>query len=293
VAESGAAKYLVEAEVRTATGDTISANISIVPLIEDGVSAGLLIILEDISEAKRVQAAMRRFMSQQIVDQVLERGDEDLLFGTACRASVLFADLRNFTSIAETLPPRATVDLLNEVFTELFEAVAASGGVLDKFLGDAIMAVYGAPSPGSTMPQSAVESAVVMIRMTEALNVVRGARGQARLGLGIGIASGDVVAGTIGSPKRMDYTVVGDPVNLASRLQQITKLYQAEIVICEDTAAAVEGRRTAPRTRHHPGARPPPAFADLPGHHRPRRPAVPGAGALPPGPRAAGAAALA
>src|SRR5205085_6630840 len=108
----------------------------------------------------------------------------------------------------------------------------------DKFLGDAIMAVYGAPLPTGQDPRNAVESAAAMIRTIEALNAVRSARGEPRLGLGIGVATGAVVAGAIGSPKRMDYTVVGDPVNLASRLQQLTKAYRAEIVICEETAQA-------------------------------------------------------
>jgi adenylate cyclase len=238
VAVSGQPKSLLEAEVRTATGAAISANIQIVPLLSDGVSVGLLILVEDISEGKRVQGALRRFMSQQVVDQVMSHGDE-LMFGAGCRASILFADIRGFTSIAEALAPRATVDLLNEVFTDLVEAVSAADGVLDKFLGDAIMAVYGAPLPSGRDPANAVESAIAMIRTIEAVNARRVARGQARLGLGIGIATGDVVAGTIGSHKRMDYTVVGDPVNLASRLQQITKVYQAEIIVCEETAAAL------------------------------------------------------
>ena len=91
---------------------------------------GLLVLIEDISQEKRLEGAMRRFMTQRVVDQVLQRQD-DLLFGSACTASVLFADIRNFTSMAESLRPRETVDMLNEVFTELVEAVSASDGVLD------------------------------------------------------------------------------------------------------------------------------------------------------------------
>ena len=129
--------------------------------------------------------------------------------------------------------------MLNEIFTELFEAVAASDGVLDKFMGDGLMAVYGAPLASGRDPLNAVDSAVQMIRMIEVLNIGRAERGLPNLRLGIGVTSGEVVAGTIGSPKRMDYTVIGDSVNLAARLQSTTKAYAVEIIVDEATAAQV------------------------------------------------------
>jgi adenylate cyclase len=218
-------------------GDVISANLSIVPLMTEDEPVGLLILIEDITEGKRLQGAMRRFMTQKVVDQIMDREDE-LLFGSACQASVLFADIRNFTSHAEGLGPRDTVEMLNEIFTDLFEAVAASDGVLDKFIGDAVMAVYGAPLTSGRDALNAVDSAVTMVGMIGAINARRRARGLPDISLGLGVASGEVVAGTIGSPKRMDYTVIGDSVNLASRLEAITKVYKVGIVICEDTAEA-------------------------------------------------------
>jgi adenylate cyclase len=224
----------------TLNGERISANLSIVPLMAEDEQAGLLILVEDISEGKRLQGAMRRFMTQAVVDQIMGREDE-LLFGAACQASVLFADIRNFTTLAEKLPPRDTVDMLNTIFTELFEAVAANDGVLDKFIGDAIMAVYGAPLSSGRDPANAVESAVAMIGMIGGINASWKARGFPEIRLGVGIGSGEVVAGTIGSPKRMDYTVIGDSVNLASRLEGITKVYKVGIVVCESTAKAAEG----------------------------------------------------
>ncbi|HEX2814914.1 MAG TPA: adenylate/guanylate cyclase domain-containing protein, partial [Phenylobacterium sp.] len=235
VSASGRPKTLLDADVRTVRGDTISANLSIVPLMTEDEPVGLLILIEDITEGKRLQGAMRRFMTQKVVDQIMGREDE-LLFGSACQASVLFADIRNFTAHAEGLGPRDTVEMLNEIFTDLFEAVSASDGVLDKFIGDAVMAVYGAPLSSGRDPLNAVESAVAMIGMIGALNERRRARDLSDISLGIAVASGEVIAGTIGSPKRMDYTVIGDSVNLASRLEAITKVYQVGIVICEDTA---------------------------------------------------------
>ena len=243
VSESGRPKTLLDADVRTARGDTVSANLSIVPLLTESDQAGLLILVEDITEGKRLQGAMRRFMTQEVVDQIMGRDDE-LLFGSACHASVLFADIRNFTSLAEQLKPRDTVDMLNEIFTDLFEAVAGSNGVLDKFIGDAIMAVYGAPLSSGRDALNAVESAITMAGMIVAINARRRARGQPDISLGIGVATGELVAGTIGSPKRMDYTVIGDCVNLASRLEAITKVYGVNIVICEDTAREAEGIHT-------------------------------------------------
>ena len=240
VSATGERKSLIDVDLTAGGGRIVSANITIVPLLSENGPVGLLLLIEDISEGKRMQSAMRRFMTQKVVDQVLSRGDE-LLFGTACHASVLFADIRNFTAMAEALSPRETVDMLNEAFTEFFEAVAASDGVLDKFIGDAIMAVYGAPLTTGRDPENAVESAVQMLRALHLLNQRRAERALPPLRLGVGVATGEVVAGTIGSPKRMDYTVIGDSVNLSARLQDLTKAYGVEILVCEETAAAVAG----------------------------------------------------
>jgi adenylate cyclase len=131
--------------------------------------------------------------------------------------------------------------MLNEVFTELFEAVASTHGILDKYIGDAVMAVYGVPFAGDRDARNAVDAAVAMQRMIDEINVKRTADARSELRLGVGIATGDVVAGTVGSPKRMDYTVIGDSVNLASRLQDLTKLYRCGVMVCAQTAREVEG----------------------------------------------------
>jgi adenylate cyclase len=237
VSRRGEPKTLLDADIVTGGGGRISANLSIVPLVAEGDPVGVLILVEDITDRKRIQGAMRRYMTQEVVDQVLSH--DDLLFGDACRASVLFADIRNFTTLAENLSPRATVEMLNEIYTELFEAVAASNGVLDKFLGDAIMAHWGAPIASDRDPLNAVDSAIQMIALAGVLNTRRRAQGLAELRLGMGVATGEVIAGAIGSPKRMDYTVIGDSVNLAARLEQLTKVYRASILVCEATAAAI------------------------------------------------------
>ena len=231
------ARAMLDVEVHISGDRVISVNLSIVPLLNDQVSAGLLVLFEDISQEKRLKGVMRRFMTQKVVDQVLERQDE-LQFGSTCVASVLFADIRGFTSMAESLKARETVDMLNEVFTDLVEAVSSNDGVVDKFIGDAVMAVFGAPISSGRDPHNAVESANAMMRMVEALNVRREARGDPPLRLGVGVATGELIAGAIGSPKRMDYTVIGDSVNLAARIQDLTKTYGVGVLICEATAQA-------------------------------------------------------
>ncbi|MDB5479889.1 MAG: cyaB 2 [Caulobacteraceae bacterium] len=237
VREEGDARALLDVEVETGAGRTISVNVSVVPLINEGASAGLLVLFEDISQEKRLKGAMRRFMTQKVVDQVMQRED-DLMFGAACVASVLFADIRGFTSMAENLEARETVNMLNEVFADLVEAVSGHDGVVDKFIGDAVMAVFGAPLTSGRDPQNAALSANAMMTMVEALNRRRLGRDQPPLRLGVGVATGELIAGTIGSPKRMDYTVIGDSVNLASRLQDLTKHYKVGVIVCEATARA-------------------------------------------------------
>ena len=260
VADRGEPKLLLDIEFATGGDRPSSVNLSITPLEGDSGRVGVLLVIEDISEGKRLQGAMRRFMTQEVVDQVLSR-DDDSLFGTACQASVLFADIRGFTTMAEELTARETVETLNELFTELYEAVSGHGGVLDKYIGDAVMAVFGAPLSSERDPDNAFASGLQMLQMLDAINLKRGERGAKPLRLGVGIATGEVVAGTIGSPKRMDYTVIGDSVNLAARLQDLTKAYGVEMLIDEATAKAVttgqpmrEIDRIAVRGRKRPEA---------------------------------------
>lgn len=236
------AKSLLDYDLVVLDGSTRSVNLSIVPFdAGDSGGAGALIVIEDLSSEKRLQSAMRRFLTQDVVDQVLGRED-GLLFGTACNASVLFADVRGFTTMAEQLTARETVETLNELFGELVEAVVAHDGVLDKFMGDGIMAVYGAPLSRGADAENAVASAVGMIRALVLVNARRAERGAAPLRIGIGVTSGEVVAGTIGSPKRMDYTVIGDTVNLAARIETATRDHGVDLLLCENTAALVGHR---------------------------------------------------
>jgi adenylate cyclase len=162
--------------------------------------------------------ALERFMSSVVVEKILASPDEIRLGGENQTATILFADIRGFTRLSERLPPQKVVELLNEYFSEMTDLIFENGGTLDKYLGDGIMALFGAPWAKPDDAQRAVKTASAMQRAMLALNLQWQARGQEPLQIGVGINTGQVTAGNIGSSRRMDYTVIGDAVNLASRL---------------------------------------------------------------------------
>ena len=173
---------------------------------------------EELSRRALERQALERFMSSAIVEKILAKPDQIRLGGENQTVAILFADIRGFTAMSERMEPQKVVELLNEFFSEMTNLVFEHGGTLDKYLGDGIMAIFGAPIP---KPDDAVRSVKTAIDMQQALvrlNSRWEARGQRPLEIGIGVHSGPVTAGIIGSPNRMDYTVIGQPVNLASRL---------------------------------------------------------------------------
>ena len=170
--------------------------------------------------ARRVveRQALERFLSSNIVEKILANPDEIHLGGENQTVTILFSDIRGFTRMSEHMEPHAVVELLNEYFSEMTDIIFDSGGTLDKYLGDGIMAVYGAPIPKPDDALRATKTAMEMQRALVALNRDWESRGQQPLRMGVGVNTGPVTAGNIGSAKRMDYTVIGDAVNLASRL---------------------------------------------------------------------------
>ena len=224
-----------------ATSAVVSANVSVLPLIGSiGEHLGTMVVMEDISGEKRVRATMARYMDPALADELV-RGDEDILGGRSVEASVLFSDVRSFTSLAEELGPQATVTLLNDYFTIMVECIQEQGGMLDKFIGDAIMAAFGLPVAHGDDADRAVQSAISMISSLFEWNKERMQDGRRPIDMGIGINTGTVVAGNIGSPKRMDFTMIGDGVNLASRLESACKQYSARILISEYTLGQLNG----------------------------------------------------
>jgi adenylate cyclase len=225
----------VDAELQQANGQVASVHLTALPLIDSNQERiGSMLVLEDISEEKRIRTTMSRYMSKEVADQLLEAGELELE-GKEQKVTVMFSDVRRFTSIAEALGPRQTVSLLNEYFTEMVDVIFQHGGILDKYMGDGIMALYGAPLVGPNDADNAVSAADDMMRRLVELNARRTAAGHEALDIGVGFSTGPVVVGNIGSVRRLDYTVIGDTVNLASRLEGATKQYGARILLSEMT----------------------------------------------------------
>ncbi|MCG8635054.1 MAG: GAF domain-containing protein [Desulfobacterales bacterium] len=223
-------------------GHEVSANVNCLPLLSgEGTSLGTMIVVEDISTEKRMKSTMSRYMDPGLADRLLTGENQDILGGRSMEATILFSDIRGFTTITETHGAQDTVSLLNEYFTIMVDCIKRENGMLDKFIGDAIMAGFGIPIPGENDEDAAVRAAISMITELDKWNLEREALGKMRLDMGIGLNTDQVVSGNIGSPKRMDFTVIGDGVNLAARLESACKQYYARILISEYTFAKLHG----------------------------------------------------
>lgn len=222
-------------------GEEISVNITVLPLKdEEDQSLGQMIMIEDISSEKRMKSTMSRYMDPGLADQLLGKGQE-LLGGQSVRATVLFSDVRSFTTITESLGAQGTVKLLNDYFTIMVDCLQQHGGMLDKFIGDAMMAAFGLPVPQDDDADRAIRAAIAMLEELKKWNRDRAARGEMTIEMGIGLNTDMIVSGNIGSPKRMDYTMIGDGVNLAARLESACKQYAAKLLISEMTLKDLKG----------------------------------------------------
>ncbi|MFH1081746.1 MAG: GAF domain-containing protein [Pseudomonadota bacterium] len=220
--------------------EKISANLTVLPLANIEKKLGTMIVVDDISSEKRMKSTMSRYMDPGLADQILA-GGEDILGGKSTPATILFSDIREFTTLTEELGAQGTVSLLNEYFTIMVDCIQREGGMLDKFIGDAIMAAFGVPVAHDDDEDRAVRAAVAMIRALNVWNVKRLGDGKKPVKMGIGINTDTIVSGNIGSPRRMDYTLIGDGVNLASRLESLCKQYHASILISENTYRKLRG----------------------------------------------------
>jgi len=187
-----------------------------------------------------MKSTMSRYMDPGIADQLLD-GAEDILGGHDATATILFSDVRGFTTLTETLGAQGTVTLLNDYFTIMVDCITAEEGMLDKFIGDAIMAAFGVPISHDDDEDRAVRASINMLTSLDEWNVEREAAGQLPVKMGIGLNTDKVVSGNIGSPKRMDYTMIGDGVNLAARLESACKQYAAQLLVSEYTVAKLKG----------------------------------------------------
>lgn len=188
---------------------------------------------EKIAQQSLQRSALERFLSPEVVEMVVANPDIRL-GGVNQEVTVMFADIRGFTTMSETMEPSRVVEILNEYFTRVTDVIFDNGGTLDKYIGDAVMAVFGAPISKGNDAAAAVNSAMQIQRLLIELNRDAAARKWPELRVGIGINTGNAIAGNIGSPRRLDYTVVGDAVNTAQRL--MTNAAGGQILISESTA---------------------------------------------------------
>jgi len=158
--------------------------------------------------------------------------------------TVLFSDVRSFTTISESMEPDDLSELLNEFLSEMTEIIHKHGGAVDKYIGDAIMAFWGAPLPSETHAEDAVNASLEMTERLKEMNISFKERGWPELRIGVGISSGMVSVGNMGSKFRMAYTVMGDTVNVASRIEDLTKKYQVQVIASEYT------KRMAPQLKY-------------------------------------------
>jgi adenylate cyclase len=198
-------------------------------------------LIED--RAKRqVKRLFSRYVSKDVFDQLMSDPSKASLGGARRSMTVLFSDIRGFTTFSEQGKPEAIVQQLNEYFSRMVHVVFEHRGTLDKFVGDAVMALFGAPLDDPDHAEHAVQAALAMLKELEGLNRGWAAEGRPTLAIGVGINTGDMVAGNIGSESIMSYTVIGDAVNLGSRLESLNKQYGTSVIISDATRERLQGR---------------------------------------------------
>ncbi len=220
---------------------TISFNYNIVPLRDfEGEQDGVVVVMEDITHQKRVMTTLGRYMSPIVAQKVLDEGG-DRLGGIRQNVAVLFSDIRGYTAMTEAMDAQHIVELLNSYFSLMVDAVFAENGLLDKYIGDALMAVFGVPFPQEDDSIRACRAALLMRSALGEFNEIQQKLGRKPVGIGIGINSGEVISGNIGSERRLEYTCIGDGVNLASRIEGASKHYGVTIVLSEHTRNEIGG----------------------------------------------------
>lgn len=195
-------------------------------------------MVHGLRERDRVKEVFGRYVASHVSEQALK--GELNLGGERRRVTILFSDIRNFTTMSEKLSPEETVLFLNDYFSNMVDAVFEYRGMLDKFLGDGLMAVFGATGDRANHAEQAVRTALRMKSLLAKINGERAIRGMAAIAIGIGIHTDDVVVGNIGSRKRLEYTVIGDGVNTASRLESMNKELGTTILISESTHQEIQ-----------------------------------------------------
>ncbi len=188
---------------------------------------------------EKIKNAMGKYLSQDIMKNVVQNIDDIKLGGKRANVTVLFADIRGFTSMSEKMTAEEVSVILNEYFSEIEPIITKYNGVINKFIGDAVMAIFGEPIQDINHPQNAVKCACEMLKKVDQLQEKWLFEGKPKIEIGIGINTGDAFVGNIGSEKRLEYTVIGDMVNLASRIESYNKVYKTNLLISSSTYSNV------------------------------------------------------
>jgi adenylate cyclase len=248
--EIGAALGVVSVALFGAQYAALSAGLLLPVAVPLGFAWALYLfgaMLAYLHEKRTREQAVRlfsRFLNPAVVKKIVDQGETiESLSGKTRQISILFSDIRGFTTLSETRPPQQIVDLLNRYFSRQVEVVFRHGGTLDKFIGDCIMAFWGAPLDDARHAEHAVAAALEMERVLIAFKRELGEAGGA-FDVGIGIHSGAAVVGFIGAKQKLDYTAIGDAVNLASRIEGLTKEAKARILVSRETADACDNSFT-------------------------------------------------
>ena len=209
-------------------------NLTISPVFDNGNEySGAVLAFEDLSDINMIKSTFKKYVSENIVDELLDSGNEISLGGSKNEVCIMFCDIRGFTSMSEKMEPEDVVFLLNNYFQEMIDIVFKNNGTLDKIIGDELMVLYGVPIKSDNDCQKAVNTAIEMFTQLEEFNSKNEKNNLPRLDIGVGINYGEVVSGNIGSTRQMNYTVIGDSVNLAARL--CSHAEKKQIVISDST----------------------------------------------------------
>ena len=209
-------------------------NITISPVFDNGNNySGAVLAFEDLSDINMIKSTFKKYVSENIVDELLDSGREIKLGGTKSEVCIMFCDIRGFTSMSEKMEPEDVVFLLNNYFQEMIDVVFKNNGTLDKIIGDELMVLYGVPIQSDNDCQKAVNTAIEMFSQLKEFNSKNVKNNLPELNIGVGINYGEVVSGNIGSTRQMNYTVIGDSVNLAARL--CSHADKNQIVISDST----------------------------------------------------------